>query len=412
MNPTPQTEATPLNNGPPSPKDVPTSPSDDSAIVYQSADQNDVRLQLATSDVDLSATQVIDAERSSTKDVKPKPNESKNEKILAPVYFSWDQLVAAFNEPTSRSQVVLIGLMGVALVACFWTTLVDLVHRWYIDPNYGHGFFVLVVSLYLLCKVLYERSRTAHERVPMKLPAGKLLGATEMVLGTVLVLMGFVIRLVTNVMASLIVECAAMMLVLAGVIILVGGFRVWKRYWGAVLFLVFMVPWPRTCTRRWHSRCNFLSAMCQRVCCRCWASSSSRRQRDQHHERHHVHRRGMQRAATIDGVPGYLCLDRAADQQTADLSLGGVFISDSDRHHDQHFPRDDHWGDLHFGGIEWVRGTLHTIEGLLTLGIGFGMLMLLMWVLDWITEPDVNGTEATVSAATQANTHQPKGMVA
>ena len=70
-------------------------------------------------------------------------------------------------------------------------------------------------------------------------------------------------RLATRLLPSLVGECLSLLLVLAGSLVLTMGWRAGRRRWPAVAFLAFMVPWPAPLQARlafplqqWASKCS------------------------------------------------------------------------------------------------------------------------------------------------------------
>ena len=123
--------------------------------------------------------------------------------------------------------VVLIGLWGFA----FYPTLAALVDRWASDENYSHGFLTPIVSLYLAIQNFKARPIEGRPR-------------GGVVLGGLVILLGMSAGCVTVLFPSLLAECVAMLSVLAGGILLLGGREWWSRLQTPTLFLLFAVPWP------------------------------------------------------------------------------------------------------------------------------------------------------------------------
>ena len=129
---------------------------------------------------------------------------------------------------------ILLSAVAICLfVATYWTTLVSLVTRWNSDANYSHGYLVPLASLYLLHQSLEDR----RDRRTLSVQGGT-------ITGSILLVLGLLLAWGTTIVPSLVGECTSMLLVIAGSILAVGGWSWWRHAWAPVLFLVFMVPWP------------------------------------------------------------------------------------------------------------------------------------------------------------------------
>jgi exosortase len=125
--------------------------------------------------------------------------------------------------------VVLAALFGVALLWMYGPALREMVDRWRVDPRYSHGFLVPLFSAFLLW---YRRDMLAQARLQPRW-WGLLLVAAGLALdlGGVRYHFGWF-------------EGASLMLALAGLCVLVGGWPVLRWAWPAIGFLFFMIPLP------------------------------------------------------------------------------------------------------------------------------------------------------------------------
>lgn len=118
-----------------------------------------------------------------------------------------------------------LGLLG----TIFWLNLRHFVYVWTTDENYSHGFLVPLISLYF--------ANRAAQRGPVAVRSGVGLG-----LG--LLSLSMLGRLATVAVYVGIVGDLSFLLGLAGVIALLFGSDVLRRYGFSVFFLVFMIPLP------------------------------------------------------------------------------------------------------------------------------------------------------------------------
>ena len=121
--------------------------------------------------------------------------------------------------------VILVG----GLIVAYAGPLQTLAHRWANEADYSHGFLVPLFSAYLL----WQRRGMAVDRSE----GGWWLGACLIVLGATM-------RLAALYFSYPLAEPVSLILCLAGIPILLGGWAWLKWAWPAILFLGFMVPLP------------------------------------------------------------------------------------------------------------------------------------------------------------------------
>jgi exosortase len=135
--------------------------------------------------------------------------------------------------PESGNESVLrLSLSGVALFAGLWAyfpTLVAMVSTWWKEPDYSHGFLVAPMALLFLW--LNRASFPGFAR-------------SGWLVGTLLVLASFVVRLFAGAFYIEAVDGWSMVLWLAGCVAISFGSRVLRWSWPSIAFLIFMVPLP------------------------------------------------------------------------------------------------------------------------------------------------------------------------
>lgn len=138
-------------------------------------------------------------------------------------------LQAAWREGTARPAFFAgagaLGLLGLIFAA----NLRQLVHTWSTDANYSHGFLVPFLSLYF--------ANEAARRGPIARKGG-------FVIGTMLVIAAIFGRLATILVPIGIIGDAALVLGLAGVVALLAGTPALRRFAFPLAFLAFMIPLP------------------------------------------------------------------------------------------------------------------------------------------------------------------------
>jgi exosortase len=110
-----------------------------------------------------------------------------------------------------------------------WPVLAEMADRWSTDPRYAHGYFVPIFSLVLLWM---RRGRLEGVK-----PSPSIWGLGLVGLGAAIELLGASISQGS-------VLGLALLPYLAGVALLLGGWRVLEWAWPSIAFLAFMIPLP------------------------------------------------------------------------------------------------------------------------------------------------------------------------
>jgi exosortase len=120
-------------------------------------------------------------------------------------------------------------LLGGCLLWSQWPALCAMAQRWSHDPRYAHGYFVPMFALALLW---LRRGRLAGA-----VPSPSSWGLAFLGLGAVVQLAGGYYRIDSF-------DGLALLPDLAGIALLLGGWRALQWAWPAIAFLAFMVPLP------------------------------------------------------------------------------------------------------------------------------------------------------------------------
>jgi len=124
----------------------------------------------------------------------------------------------------------LIMLLPAAAVGLYYHDVAaQLAARWCNDPDYSHGFFVPLFSLYFLWE---NRSHLAHIRWE-----GSLLGVPVIGLAAAMKAFGHLIF-------SPYVAGVSLVVLIAGVVVFCLGWRMMRRVWLPIAFLFLMLPLP------------------------------------------------------------------------------------------------------------------------------------------------------------------------
>jgi exosortase len=156
--------------------------------------------------------------------VEPIELQSSTDRALADSKSS----VPVASRPTFGGMVALAFLVGVVVWA-YWPTFVRLVQIWWSDPQYSHGFLVPFFAA-ALCWM--RRDRVDWSQVH----------GAWWALG--LVVLGMILRLVGGYFFLEWFEHVSLLLVVAGLVGIAGGWSLLRAWWPAAAFLIFMIPFP------------------------------------------------------------------------------------------------------------------------------------------------------------------------
>ena len=120
-------------------------------------------------------------------------------------------------------------VFGVALLWCFWPSLVELSEIWEGDPQYSHGFLVPVFAVVMLWM------RREHCDLAAFKPAWS---------GVMILLAGCALRIAGGYYYYFWLERIALLPVLIGITATLGGWAALRWSWSALAFLFFMLPLP------------------------------------------------------------------------------------------------------------------------------------------------------------------------
>jgi exosortase D (VPLPA-CTERM-specific) len=122
-----------------------------------------------------------------------------------------------------------LAILGTLSLWLYWPTLLHLVGQWWHDPNFSHGFFVPLFSGFVIWQ---ERDRLTRI---LPRPAWSAL----LVLG-----LGLAVLVVGRLGAELFLDRSSILLVLASVVILFGGWALFRAVLFPWAFLLLMIPIP------------------------------------------------------------------------------------------------------------------------------------------------------------------------
>lgn len=296
-------------------------------------------------------------------------------------------LLKLILQPDRSSRLALAGgLAGFALLlAIFWTHVAHFVLTWSTDANYSHGFLVPVISLYF--------ANEAARRGAVRIRGGVRLGIG---------LLGFSIlgRIGTALVPVGALGDVAFVIGLAGILALIAGSSGLRRFAFPVAFLLFMVPLPialysaiATPLQLWVSRAASLVLNAVGIPVLCQGNMMTLPGG--------VRMFVAEACSGMRQLTGFLALTTAVAYLSprpawyrAVLVASSVPIAMT-----ANVVRVIVTGWIMYAlDPGYASGAFHTIEGLLMMGLGLGLLAGECSLLNWAWPPEAPGTEPATAA--------------
>ncbi len=126
-------------------------------------------------------------------------------------------------------QLLHIGILAALCLWLYWSTLIHLVGQWRHDPNFSHGFFVPLFSIFMVWQRRAELSNVAVR------PSWS---------GLLLLAGSMCVLIVGQMGAELFLARFSLLLVLASLIVLFLGWNFFRRLFFPWAFLILMIPLP------------------------------------------------------------------------------------------------------------------------------------------------------------------------
>jgi len=129
----------------------------------------------------------------------------------------------------------LVALVAVTLVFAwaYSSAATHLFHRWNVEPEYSHGFFVPAFSLVLLW--------LRWDMVELSRMKGTI---WAWALGLLLLLFGAAMRVASSYYYYDLLDPLSLLPTVAGIVLFLGGWHAFHWAWPAVVYLIFMIPLP------------------------------------------------------------------------------------------------------------------------------------------------------------------------
>lgn len=120
-------------------------------------------------------------------------------------------------------------LIAIVLGWAYLTTLIELIEKWFTDPQYSHGFIVPGFALYLLYR--------QRDRKPAEAKSWPLIGYS-------ILIVAFVFRTMAAATDFLPLDGLSLVFCLTGLAAIAGGHEALRWSGPALIFLLFMIPLP------------------------------------------------------------------------------------------------------------------------------------------------------------------------
>lgn len=131
--------------------------------------------------------------------------------------------------PNKTRLLAALGVLGAGLLWVYWPSFREMAGKWSTDARYSHGPLVPIFSLWLLW---HRRERLGTDPLRGSWWGFGLIG------------LGLALRSVGSFYWVNWVSSVSLLVSVAGVFVLLGGWRALAWGWPAILFLVFMIPLP------------------------------------------------------------------------------------------------------------------------------------------------------------------------
>lgn len=137
-------------------------------------------------------------------------------------------MIAAESRPTNSTVAALAIALG-GIVLLYWHVIYKLVHDWYTDDNYSHGFLIVPLAIYFA----WERRQRLFET-----PQKSSLFGLIIVIGSILVLLAGLLG------AELFLTRISLIGALVGSVLFLGGWHRLRILAFPLAFLLLMIPIP------------------------------------------------------------------------------------------------------------------------------------------------------------------------
>ena len=133
------------------------------------------------------------------------------------------------KQVSSKTSQLAMVLLIMAFFGLYHQVFIELVKDWMIDDNYSHGFFIPLISAYILWNSLDKL-----KRLPVK-PSN---------FGLFILVFGLIVFILGSVGAELFTTRFSMLIVMFGLVVFLLGWAIGKAVFLPIAYLIFMIPLP------------------------------------------------------------------------------------------------------------------------------------------------------------------------
>ncbi len=152
----------------------------------------------------------------------------------------------AWNDPSQRTPLILLGVLTLLLVFAYWDTFTLVAAEW-ANPLYSHGYIIPIFALGLMW-MHYQPFRP----VPVM----------ERWMGLGILILGLAVRNFGVYMTMNPLDRYSFLVSIFGLFMLVGGFHTIRWAWPALGFLIFMLPLPSVLEQNILWKLQTLASVC------------------------------------------------------------------------------------------------------------------------------------------------------
>ena len=133
------------------------------------------------------------------------------------------------NNGIQKQSLLSLGIMLAAVLFLYFPILQKLAHDWDTNDNYSHGYFIPVLSLYLIYSIKDEL-----QKLPVK----------TNIIGLLFLFLGLTQLIIAKAGSEFFLQRTSLIPVLAGIVLFCLGTGFFKKLLLPIAYLIFMIPLP------------------------------------------------------------------------------------------------------------------------------------------------------------------------
>ncbi len=129
----------------------------------------------------------------------------------------------------NRQALVSLGIMLAGITYLYFPILQDLAHDWDTNDNYSHGYFIPILSAYIIYTLKDEL-----KKIPLQ----------SNIAGLFLLILGLIQLIIAKTGSEFFLQRTSLIPVFAGLVLFCLGWEFLKKLFIPIIYLIFMVPLP------------------------------------------------------------------------------------------------------------------------------------------------------------------------